>query len=138
MKALSLLLIGLLLICCSCAVSDGIDNDEDKQLLDMDLRAGTPGEIELDLYGPSGGGSAPVSYYVFGSDIDLGNETSVPLQNFRKEEALLATLALGESSLGVDVSAWYDYEHVYIRAVPPHPQIIIELAKGTHYTFSTN
>jgi hypothetical protein len=104
----------------------------------MDMAAGTAGEITLDLFGPSGGGSAPVSYYAFGSDIDLGNETSVPLQSFRKDEELLATLALGESSLDVDVSGWYHFEHVYLRAVPPHPQIIIELAKGTHYTFSTN
>jgi hypothetical protein len=134
-----ILFCALALIAVSCGSSGGSGgSDNDEQLLQMDTFDLADDQLQLDLRGPDSGGSVAVTYFVFGSHENLGNETDVPLFPSRLEERSVATLALGESLDDVDLSDWAEYEFVYLRAVPCEPQIIVLLEPGKHYIFSTS
>jgi hypothetical protein len=137
-RLLTIALLLALTITVSCAFGGGFVFDEDEQVLRLTEGSAPTAQTVLNLEGPEGNGSAPIAYYVFGSDVTLGDRDSVPLGNFRKDEVLVATLDTDEQLLDVDLSPWAAYDRVYLRAVPPTPQIIFELKDGKTYTFSSN
>jgi hypothetical protein len=91
--------------------------------------------VTLNLNGPGPGSVNSVSYYIFGSHNNLGDNALVPLQADRLDEQLVVTLAAQESLDDVDLSPWDAYEFVYLRAISVTPNRIHLIAPGFIYEF---
>jgi hypothetical protein len=92
----------------------------------------------VDLTGPRSTTSQPVTYFIFGSDTDFGDRSMVPLQAERMDEQSFGPLAMGDQLLDIDLSPWDGYAHLYLRAIPTQPNLIVKLEPGKLYEFSSS
>lgn len=92
-------------------------------------------EVELDLHGPAAPVILTVRYFIFGSDVSLGSEGTIPLQHERLDEVEVGELGFGDQLMDVDLSPWDQYEYVYLRALGTYPNLSFRLDPGTKYEF---
>ena len=92
-----------------------------------------PGRV--DLQGPSIPVAVTLTYYVFGSDEDLGDPGINPLGHERHEETAFGPLAFNEELPNIDLSPWAGYEHTYIRVLGALPNMSFRVDPGMHYIF---
>ncbi|MBN2081903.1 hypothetical protein JW859_06800 [bacterium] len=90
---------------------------------------------ELTLKGPIATLAVSVTYYVFGSNTDLGARGMVPMQNDRLDEQSYGPLYYGDSIDNVDLSPWAQYPFIYLRVVGAVPNNAYKLEPGKHYEF---
>lgn len=124
-----------LLISCD---SSGGNANPDAQRLERDTWSTGDDQLELSLGGPTNSTSSPVTYFIFGSDSDLGDGGMVPLAVQRQDETAFGPLGFGERIDNVDLSPWAAYDHIYLRAVPVQPNLIRKLSPGNIYHYYTN
>jgi hypothetical protein len=116
----------------------GSNADSDTQHLRRDTWSTGDDRLVLSFGGPTSGTSSPVTYFIFGSDSDLGDGGMVPLAMQRMDETAFGPLGFGERIDDVDLSPWAAYDHVYLRAIPVQPNLIHKLSPGHIYHFYTN
>jgi len=113
---------------------DGGNNDTTLTLLRTTWDIGGD-EAELNLYGPDVPVILTVRYFIFGSDVNLGSEGTIPLAHERLDEMEVGELAFGDQLIDVDLSPWDQYDYVYLRALGTFPNLSFRLDPGTRYDF---
>ena len=126
-----------LLLCSACSSGGSNPIQAEEQTLTLEDRATGGAGVTLNLRGPAGGTSTALTYYVFGSDTSLGDQTIVPLGPLRKDEQAFGPYAFGEQANDIDLSPWDAYQYVYVRCNPAIPVYIFQLKDGHTYTFSS-
>lgn len=121
----------------ACGGGGGNPNLNETQSLTLEEHETGGGGVTLNLRGPAASTSTALTYYIFGSNDNLGDHTIVPLGPLRKDEQTFGPYAFGESNNGVDLSPWAAYQYVYVRCNPAEPQYIFLLKDGHSYTFSS-
>lgn len=93
------------------------------------------GDIVLDLKGPANQSVYTVTFYIFGSNDDLGDGGMVPLGHQRLGELGFGPLATGEQLLDVDLSPWDTYAHIYVYNAGTNYTSTRRLSTGKRYEF---
>lgn len=131
------LLLVLSLAVAGCSSGGSNPNEADEQTLTLDERQTGGAGISLDLRGPNSATSTALTYYIFGSNQNLGDKTIVPLAPLRMDEQTFGPYAFGEQANDIDLSPWAGYQYIYVRCNPAVPQYIFLLKTGNSYTFSS-
>ncbi len=138
LRILAVVFLALLASLVSCSSGGGGNPDENtEQTLTLDDRATGGSGISLNFRGPNSGTSTALTFYVFGSNENLGDKTIVPLAPLRKDEASFGPYDFGETASDIDLSPWAGYQYIYVRCNPAIPQYIFLLQEGHTYTFSS-
>jgi len=93
------------------------------------------GDIQLDLKGSTNQSVYTVTFYVFGSDDDLGDGGMVPLGHQRLAEQGFGPIAMGEQLLDVDLSPWDAFAHIYVYNAGTSYTSTRRLSPGKRYEF---
>jgi len=129
-----LMVLGLLAGC-----SGGGGDDDDNHDLTINLYYTTTDlgttATELSLKGPIDPIATNVTYYVFGSNTDLGVRGMIPMQSDRLDEQSYGPLNYGDEIASVDLSPWAQYAFVYLRVVGAVPNNAYKLEAGKRYDF---
>lgn len=137
MKALPIFLcMAILLLATACSSSSGTNNnDPDTLSVIRDIYDNGAGPAELDLRGPSIPVILSLTYYIYGTDEDLGDPSAIPLQHERLDETAFGPLAFGEELNNVDLTPWDQYDYVYVRVLGALPNMGFQLEPGKSYIF---
>ena len=133
------LLLVLCVIATSCSTGGGgLGSNPDVQRLL--LSSFTPGgtEIELSLSGPITATFPAVTYFIYGTSTDMGNQSIIPLQHERLNEQAIGPFAFGDPAQDIDLTPWEDFAYLYLRAIAVSPNKGWKLVPGKIYEFSTN
>ena len=87
-RLLFALLITIALATTSCLSSGGVDDDGEVSYQTLKITVFNPNNSvrTLNLFGPETNTYGPVTYFIFGSNENMGDESNVPLQVDRKDE----------------------------------------------------
>jgi hypothetical protein len=110
----------------------GDNNNGDTLYLTID-RWDNSGAAVLNLNGPDEPSLRTVTYFVFGSDTNLGDAGIVPLQPHRLDEQQFGPLVYGDKLENVDLSPWNQYNFVYFRSIGAQPNKAFRLDAGITY-----
>jgi len=125
-----------LLMGCSTGQNLGT-NPQNPRLLMQSFNIG--GEArEVQVAGPQTATFPAQTYFVFGSDVSLGNRSTVPLEVYRLEEQSFGPFGNGDEPQDLDLSPWAGYEYIYLRAIVVEPNVIWQIAPGQRYEFMGN
>ena len=94
--------------------------------------------IDLTVSGTNSGSFPAVTYYIYGTDSDLGDQTMIPLLRERLNEQAFGPFAHGDAPQEIDLTPWEDYTAIYLRALLVTPNRGWKLEPGMVYEFSTN
>jgi hypothetical protein len=122
----------------SCGGGGGGDNEEDVQLLEITTYVAAAGTRTLHLLGPRTLTFGEVTYYIFGSDEDFGDNANVPLLSERMDEVKFGPLTTGEEQRNVDLSPWDEWDFIYVRAPGTEPNRAYPIRFSHAYEFTTN
>jgi hypothetical protein len=137
-KAILLVIVFLLALVTACGSSGNGGNDPDDQILEVTSGPGPAGVRTLHLLGPETTTFGSVTYYVFASDEDFGDNANVPLQADRLDEVKVGPINTGEEMRNFDLSPWDAYSHIYVRALGVIPNRAYAIRLGKIYEFTTN
>lgn len=109
-------------------------NNNNSDSLTMQFRTwDTPGSTTLSLSGPDQPSLRTVTYFVFGSDTNLGKTATVPLEPQRLDEQQYGPLVYGDKLENVDLSPWNQYDFLYLRQIGADPNMAFRLDSGIRY-----
>jgi len=128
----ALAVIGIVAGCIGFGGSSVGDNNSDTLSLTID-RWDNGGATVLNLNGPDQPSLLTVTYFIFGSDTNLGDAGAVPLQHERLNEQQLGPLVYGDKLDYVDLSPWNQYDYVYFRSLGAQPNRAFRLDPGITY-----
>lgn len=136
MRILIPLALCIIAISCSSGGSFGANPDVQRLLLSSYTPGGS--EIELNLSGPRTPTFPAVTYFIYGTSTDMGNQSIIPLQHERLNEQAFGPFAFGNPTQDIDLSPWDDFSYLYLRAIVVTPNKGWKLVPGKIYEFSTN
>lgn len=131
-------LVCLALLAPSCGGSTGVPANPDYQTLVIKVWHTGNGVADVTLKGPASSQFSPVTYYIFGSNSDIGDPANIPLEPQRLNEQAFGPFTVSSDPVKVDFSPWDQYEFVYLRARSVQPNRAHLLRKGYLYEISTN
>jgi len=133
MKKLSfaLFLVGLAVIgtiagCIGMGGSGDRNNNSDSLALEI-TTWNTPGSTTLNLNGPDEPSLRTVTYFLFGSTANLGQNALVPLGPQRLDEQQFGPLVYGDKLENVDLSPWNQYSYLYLRQLGAEPNLAFRI-----------
>lgn len=135
--SLTIVVLSLLMLTAACGSGGGNGGGGNYDTLSVirDTYNVAGDQIQVDLQGPSIPVVSNLTYYVFGSDVDLGDPGMIPLGHERLDETAFGPLAFTEELANIDLSPWAGYEYTYIRVVGALPNMAFRVDPGFHYIY---
>lgn len=131
---LTLLIAAAIALGCTSMGGDGSGGNNNNDTLSITIeRYDTGGATVLNLSGPNEPSILTVTYFIFGSAVNLGDNGAVPLQHERLNEQQFGPLVYGDKLENVDLSPWDQYAFVYFRSLGAQPNFAFRLDPGTRY-----
>jgi hypothetical protein len=112
----------------------GVDgNNSDGRLTLTIDRWDNGGATVLNLNGPDEPSLRTVTFFIFGSETNLGDAGIIPLQHERLDEQQFGPLVYGDKLDNVDLSPWNQYDYLYFRSIGAQPNRAFRLDPGVTY-----